>query len=163
MDIIDISTPDQLLLEVSRQMHDHGWAMLGTEYERVPFFLTVGLEYSYQHPNLEVFGLDEDRAREYLDHLIGRIQQGEKFVAGDFFSGLTPGYDLILVENPCDPNGPPLTGGRLRMCWPDKNHRYPWDHDCDKYCAVQTYLPPIEGINLEGIHLMLGTLGAKND
>ena len=159
MDDISINSTDQLTLEVSRQMHEHGWALVGTVYERIPFYLTIGLEYSYQHPNLEVFGLDDERAKNYIEHLVYRIQNGEKFQAGDFFSGITPGYDLILVENPADPNGPPITGGRLRMCWPDKNHRYPWDHDCETYCAVQTWLPPIEGINLENIHQLMSVLG----
>ena len=162
MESISVMSTNQLVVEISRQMKLQGWAILGMEYEQVPFFLTVGMEFSFSHPNLEVFGLEKSMALQYFQHIIDRVRKGETFQAGDFISGTIPGRELILVENPADPNSDPITGGRLRLVWPDANFRYPWDHDCDQKCAVQTYLPPVEGLNLEGIHLLIDVLGAED-
>ena len=159
MEPININSTPHLAIQVSKQMHDFGWALIATEYEGLLYHFTAGLEYSFGHQNLETFGLDEVRGKNYLEILVERIRSGEKFQSGDFFSDLSPGYDLFLLENPANPDGQPITGGKLRLIWPDSNNRYPWDADCTAYCASQTFIPPITGIDLEGLHQLLSVLG----
>lgn len=162
MDLIQIESVSSLVNQVSSQMHDHGWAMVATEYEGLLYHFTVGLEYTYEHPNLEAFGLDGERGKNYLETLVERIKGGQRYRAGDFISDLAKNYDLFLLENPANPEGPPITGGRLRLVWPDAEHRYPWDAGCTAHCAAQTFIPPITGIDLEGVHLLMSVLGKRD-
>ena len=154
MEPIQINSPAHLALQISQQMNDHGWAMLGLEFEGLLYHFTVGLEYNYGHPNLEVFGLEDAYGKSLLTVLVSYIQSGRKLTNGDFFSELVNGYDLLLVENPQNPEGPPITGGRLRLVWPDVNHKFPWDEGCDPRCHAQKSIPPATGIDLEHIHLI---------
>ena len=87
------------------------------------------------------------------------MQAGERLRSGDFFSKLVPGQDLFLVENPTDPQGPPITGGRLRVVWPDSRHRYPWQPGCDPDCARQALILDTEGLDVESLHLLLSRTG----
>ena len=48
-----------------------------------------------------------------LNELARRVVNGEKFHANCHFEDIVDGVDLILVENPIDPQGKPMTTGRL--------------------------------------------------
>ncbi|MDH5752461.1 MAG: DUF4262 domain-containing protein [Deltaproteobacteria bacterium] len=144
-----------LLMQVSGQLKQHGWAMVCLEYGGHPYIVTIGLERAFGHPELETLGLPEELGRKFLGELVARIKEGVRFHSGDFFSDMVRGYDLFLVRNPLNPDGPSLTGKRLRLVWPDARHRYPWHSDCDADCAVQRLLPRIEGLSLEGFRAMM--------
>ena len=146
-----------LALEVSRQIHEHGWAILCSLLEdKAVHVCTLGLEMSCGHADLEVLGLTDELGRRLMNELATRIQTGRKFQAGDFFSDLVSGYDLFLVDPPQDPEVP--TGlGRLRLVWPDANHRCPWHDDCDPHCALQRLHSPRDGLDLESLYALLAT------
>lgn len=133
--------------------------MVATRYEGATYLFTVGLERNFAHPNLEAICWDEGLGKNCLVALVEEIQAGERFRSGDFFHSLAESHDLLLVENPADPTGAPITGGRLRLVWPDAQQRYPWDANCSDPCAAQTYIPPICGIDLENLHLLAGVPG----
>ncbi len=152
---IHIDSVTNLLVQVSRELKEHGWALVCTEYEGHPYQFTVGLETYHAHPELEVLGLHPDLGQQVLTHFVERVRSGTRLCGGEFFSDILKGYDLFIVENPLDPDGPPITGGRLRVVWPDANHRYPWHADCDPYCATQGMLLEPEGIDRHGLAVLL--------
>ena len=151
MQPIRLESMDSLLIHVNRQVHEHGWSLVCAPVNGVLLTVTVGLERSFKHPDLETLGLTETLAQGFLTTLVERIRNGERFTSGDFFSNLVKGYDLFLVRNPHDPDGPALTGNRLRLVWPDAHHRYPWHKDCDAHCAVQRLVLPGDGLTLDGM------------
>jgi hypothetical protein len=155
MQPIRVDSVNSLLVQVSRQMHEHGWALLCTQVEGWLYHFTVGLEPRHHHPDLEVIGLDEALAQRLLTVLVGRIRAGERYRAGDIPTGLVRGYDLLLVNNPSDLYGPALTGRRLRLVWPDPAHRYPWHEDCDPVCASQRLIPSTQGLELDDLEVLL--------
>lgn len=159
---IRIDSMNKLLLQVSGQLQEHGWALICTEYQSYPYQFTLGLEHSFDHPELEVIGLPPDLGQALLSELVKRIKAGNRLSAGDFFSDLKKGYDFFLVENPVEPDGPAVTGGRLRLIWPDARHRYPWHPDCEEYCTVQTLLLEDDSLTMEGLETLLRYSGESS-
>ncbi|MDH4246645.1 MAG: DUF4262 domain-containing protein [Deltaproteobacteria bacterium] len=148
---IRLESIDSLLIHVNRQVHTQGWSLVCAPVQGFLYTVTIGLESNFSHPELETLGLTETLAQDFLTALAERIKAGERFSSGDFFSNLVKGYDLLLVRNPLDPDGKPLTGHRLRLVWPDALHRYPWHPDCDAQCALQRLILPEDGLTLEGM------------
>ncbi len=159
MEPIRIESVNGLLLQVSRQLRRYGWALIASESGGYPYQFTVGLASGFDHPELEVFGLPPDMGRDLLAALVERVRAGQRLRAGEFFSDLKKGYDLFLVDNPIDPGGPPVTGGRLRLVWPDARHRYPWQPECEPYCAAQSRLVEPDGLDVDGLEVLLAHSG----
>ncbi|MBI3993150.1 MAG: DUF4262 domain-containing protein [Candidatus Lambdaproteobacteria bacterium] len=159
---IRVDSISSLLVHVSRQIHEFGWALIVTPYGDYLHHYTLGLPLRWRHQDLETFALDEERGSAYLTALVQRIQDGMRYRNGDFVSDLAAGYDLFLVENPCDPEGAPMTSGRLRLVWPDAHYRYPWHQGCERRCAAQAFIPPPSDVELQHLHCQLGVLGAVN-
>jgi len=155
MQPLKIESVKGLLVSISRQLKEHGWSLVVLPVEDTFYHFTLGLPGKYQHPDLEVLGLDEQMGRDFLNELVTRIKQGARFQSGDFFTDLVEGYDLFLVNNPVSPNGPPLTGERLRLVWPDARNRYPWHSDCEADCSRQRLIPDTSGIELSDLKLLL--------
>lgn len=155
VDPIRIDSFNQLLLQVGDQLRRHGWALVATEVQGIPYQYTLGLSLKFGHPDLEVIGLTPDLGQTLLENLVGRIMKGERLKPGEFLSDLKKGYDFFLVENPIDPDGPPVTGGRLRLIWPDAQGRFPWHADCEAYCASQSLLLEGDGIDTESLERVL--------
>jgi len=156
---VRIESLNSLLVQVSRQLKEHGWALLCTEYQGHPYQFTVGLEANWDHPELEVVGLTPDLGQAVLERLVARIREGRRLEPGEFFSDVLKGFDLFVVDNPIDPAGPPVTGNRLRVIWPDADHRYPWQPDCDPGCAAQSILIEPDGLDLHGLELLFAHVG----
>lgn len=154
MQPIHIESVSDLLLQVSRELKEHGWALICTTAEGHPLQFTVGLGARWQHPELEVVGLTPELGEAVLTRLVRRIKAGERLRPGDFFSDVLKGFDLFVVDNPIEPGGPPLTGDRLRVIWPDARHRYPWQAECEPYCAVQSMLIEPDGVDMHGLEVL---------
>lgn len=154
MQPIHIDSIGNLLVQVSRELKQHGWALICTAAAGHPVQFTIGLAARWKHPELEVIGLTPDLGEVVLERLVRRIKAGERLRAGDFFSDVLKGYDLFIVENPVEPEGPPLTGGRLRVIWPDAKHRYPWQPECEPMCSAQSLLLEPDGLNLDGLEAL---------
>lgn len=155
MEPLRIDSMNKLLIEVSGQLQKHGWALICTEVQDLPYQFTLGVEREFGHPELEVIGLPPDLGQALLSNLVNRVKSGQILTAGDFYSDLKKGYDFFLVENPADPNGPPVTGGRLRLIWPDSRHRFPWNAGCDPLCSKQSLLLEEDGLNIDGLESIL--------
>lgn len=155
VDPIRITSLDHLFLQIGDQLRGKGWALICTEHQGFPLQFTLGLSVTHHHPELEIVGVTPDLGQAMLQNLVERIQAGERLEAGAFFSDLKKGYDFFLVDNPIDPEGPPITGDRLRLIWPDRNHRYPWHPDCDPYCAAQSLMLEWDGLDLKGLERLM--------
>ena len=152
---LEIKSIHQLLVEISRQRLQRGWALIAMPFQGVLFQFTVGLAESQRHKELEVVGLDQPTGQDLLETLVAQVQAGQRLEAGMFFSSLLPGKDLFLVENPVDPSGPPTTQGRLRLIWPDEGHHYPWQPQCTPECARQALILGDEGLDAESLRLLM--------
>jgi len=156
---VHIKSINSLLVQVSRQLKEHGWALICTAYHGHPYQFTVGLQARWEHPELEVLGLTPDLGQVVLERLIARVRDGQRLGPGDFFSDVLKGYDLFVVDNPLDPAGLPLTGARLRVIWPDAHHRYPWQPGCDPGCAAQSLLIEPDGLDMHGLEVLFARSG----
>ena len=159
MEPVRIESFNKLLVQVSRALKDHGWALLCSEVQGHPFQFTIGLQATWQHPELEVVGLTPDLGQVVLERLIDRIRAGQRLASGEFFSDVLKGFDLFVVDNPVDLNGPPLTGERLRVVWPDAQHRYPWQPGCEAVCAAQSMLIEPDHLNIHGLEVLFTHVG----
>ena len=124
----------KLLTDVQR----HGWHVLKIqEDEEGPAFAySVGLEWSFGHPEIAVFGLDLDLMHRMINEIGEGIRKGDRFhdldESGDVLDGFNVmfrrvdarhhrehfGYALWFAQ------GAPLT--LLQCIWPDNRHRFPW-------------------------------------
>ena len=141
-----IETPDSLSKEeiyqkTKKDLEQYGWTILSTIYQDVIFAHTLGLMPNFSHPEVEVIGLTDDLTRLFLNSIAQRVKLGEVYNPGSVISELVEGFDLMMVTNPLNPQGPPSTNGRLRLIWPDSNHRYPWEEGCEANCLTQQLLP----------------------
>ena len=127
--------------KVKADIQCYGWSILASDYQGIIYAHTVGLENSFDHPEIETLGLSEELATIFLNELAEWVKGGVRLEAGTTISEFVEGYEFILVTNPAEPNGAPSTNGRLRLIWPDANQRYPWDPDCEADCELQTLLP----------------------
>jgi len=142
------------LEEVNSKVHDdiekYGWSVLAAEHDEGMMYVhTIGLETSFDHPELEVLGLSEELSTTFLNELSQWIKRGMQLENGMVISELVEGYKFILVMNPSDPDGPPITNGYLRLIWPDSNHFYPWESDCEESCLFQTQLIDPSSVKVE--------------
>lgn len=162
MNPIRVDSVPSLLVGISKQIYEYGWALIVTPYGDYLHHFTLGLEYRWQHADLETFALDEGRGAAYLSALVERIRNGTKYRNGDFVHDLVPGFDMFLMHNPSDPDGAPTTDGRLRLVWPDARYRYPWHKDCESRCAAQAIIPPPTDLDMAGLQAQLSVMGTIN-
>lgn len=133
---------EEIHRRVKEDIRIYGWSVLATEYQEQMFSHTVGLEKNFNHPEFEIYGLSEEIETLFLNELASRVKAGQKFKRGDVLTDLVEDYELILVINPSDPKSEiSLTNNRLRIIWPDSNHLYPWDNDCEEECGRQRLIP----------------------
>ena len=105
-----------------------------------PFAYTVGLSVTYDHPEVVIFGLNDDLDFMHLilDGIKKRIDKGERFEHGDKKRGILPGYVCPFARFPksayADHLGQAVhhLGGEkafsaVQCIWPDPKKRLPWD------------------------------------
>ena len=140
----------KLLADVER----YGWHCLHIRglvgESTLPYWsFSIGLFQTWQHPELVVFGLEQEQAHAVLGHLVDRIKTGERFSSGQDYSDILDGYLCRFIV--VDPrwysdffgyaqwfyetaDGFPA----LQLLLPDKEGRYPWD---DGYAITKGMQP----------------------
>lgn len=121
----------------------YGWHcmyLLGDE-ELVPYAYSIGLHHSHGHPELSVFALEFDEARDLIAELVERVKGGERLDAGDVQGG--PPDEERLTFAPVDQAWYEDFFGRgidfygtldfpmLQCVWSDESGRFPWDSGFD--------------------------------
>ena len=103
-----------------------------------PFAYTIGLERTFDHPEVCIFGLnnDLDFMHQVLNGIGARVKKGERFEHGSSKKGILPGYVCAFARMPRsaydDHFGRAIDfyDGKFRavQCiWPDPKKRMPWD------------------------------------
>ena len=102
------------------------------------FTYTIGLEATFRHPELMIFGLDNRLSHGLLSDCVDRIRAGTAFAPDTPYPGiLGGGYDVVfkpvraadlpayfaLADRVYD--GAPFRG--LVLFWPDERRRFPWE------------------------------------
>ena len=141
MEPSDFPTRETVYAKIRADLDQYGWSLISSIYRDELFTHTVGLSWSHEHQEIELIGLNQEIAAMLLNELARRVVNGEKFHSDCHFEDIVDGVDLILVENPIDPQGKPMTNGRLRLIWPDENNLYPWQKGCEEECLIQQWFP----------------------
>ena len=119
----------------------HGWhvvKVLGDE-EGAPFAYTVGLASRFAHPEIAIFGLNDDLEvmHRVLNRLGARVEAGKRFEHGARSREVLPGVTVRFARFPRtayrDHLGQAIAhhGGEafpaVQCVWPDPKGRLPWD------------------------------------
>jgi hypothetical protein len=128
----------------------YGWAVLGVfgEHDAPPFAYTVGLA-AKGWPELIVFGLPLDVARQFLNQLGRRLRDGEQLPLDTAMLGVAEGFPAQLVAVPRQASDQYMFATRrrypdyraLQLVWTDKAGRFPWERAYDpQFKALQPVL-----------------------
>ncbi|MGA9352382.1 MAG: DUF4262 domain-containing protein [Terriglobales bacterium] len=135
------------------QIETHGWnvtTVFKSEGESGPeWAYSTGLFYSYQHPEIAIFGLDLDNMHEIVNNIGDEVKKGNKFKAGAEYMEIFErigcrfrevhlrhyeayfGWAIWFYEEDAFPV--------LQCFWPDKHGKYPWEDGCSDF--VRTAQP----------------------
>lgn len=132
----------KLTSKIATDLQSFGWhvtKVLGDD-ELPPFAYTVGLSVTYNHPEVVIFGLNDDLdlMHEVLDGIQKRIAKGERFEHGASKRGILLGYTCSFARFPTSAYAEHLgqavrhLGGEkafsaVQCIWPDPKKRLPWD------------------------------------
>ena len=116
------------------------WRVVGVMGERsyAPFAYTVGLSTAFDHPEVVIFGLNDDLdfMGTLLNDIGARVEKGERFAHGDKKRDLLPGYTCPIARFPKAAYDEHLGQAQKQLgndfdvvqcIWPDPKKRLPWD------------------------------------
>jgi hypothetical protein len=122
-----------------------GWGVVATSAEvtggqLLGFAYTVGLETTYDHPELFITGVNPARGLSILNAVGARISGGDRITDGVALDGVVVGYavvprtmrrwavaEYLRIATPAQVLDHAVRG--LHLVWPDPAHRLPWDAD----------------------------------
>jgi hypothetical protein len=130
----------EVVATLRRRIAQQGWAMagVGTRNAAVTYVYTVGLQKTFAHPDLIMFGIAPARAEGVLDVIAQRVKAGEPAHEGVMILGAAP---LPLMPRTAEAARvellvpPQLARGRydyVQIVWPDAKERFPWEAGFDK-------------------------------
>ena len=119
----------------------YGWHVVKIfEKDETPgWAFSVGLYKNFNHPEIVVFGLNDEVAHSLINAIGDVVRAGKRFAADGLYSDLIDTYSCIF--KPVIPvwyhdflgYANWFYGGKnypaLQCIWPDKSHRFPWDPD----------------------------------
>lgn len=81
---------------VVRCVEQFGWSVQSIDAEGAApgFSYTIGLQQTFQQPELIVFGLPHEAAQKLLNLIGQRIREGQRFVPGTSYGGLVDSHDV---------------------------------------------------------------------
>ena len=134
---------DEYKRQIRQDVNDNGWhiCIIAEDHLGPAFAYTIGLEESFGHPELVMFGLDPGELGGLMHRILNVV--GEMIKSGYSFSHGVQ-VDDILEGHPCAFRVVDLSHysnhfgcGRwfhhgddfrvLQMVWPDGESRFPWD------------------------------------
>lgn len=133
---------DSVLARVRADVAEHGWHVIKVFSDGdtgPPFAYTIGLWTTFRHPEVVIFGLNDDLdfMHRVLNGIGARIARGERFAHGDRKGKLLPGYLCPFARFPKCAYAEHLGRaiqyhrgtrfGALQCIWPDPKKRLPWD------------------------------------
>ena len=120
-----------------------GWHMITvSEDDQGPgFTYTIGLFYSYSHPEVIVFGLPNQAMQGVVDCIAGLVKGGVRFGDGDESDEVLDGY-VCTFRRVLPAHYPAHLGyakwfyksrefPAIQCVWPDKAGHFPWQAECE--------------------------------
>lgn len=134
---------DEPDLRVRSDIDQYGWhvAKIAGDEQAPPWAFTIGLEHSFEHPEVIVFGMELDLLHGLLNHIGEQVKRGRQFEPDERAAG-------ILAQNPpvfravAERWLGPFVGNaawfyrersfRVLQCfWPDAGGSLPWEPEFD--------------------------------
>ncbi|MEJ8812908.1 DUF4262 domain-containing protein [Variovorax ureilyticus] len=130
----------EVIATLKRRIAQEGWAMagVGTGRASVTFVYTVGLQKSFAHPDLIMFGVPPAEAEGVIDAIARRVKAGEPAHEDVMIVGAA---EVPLMPRRADAERvgllvpAQLARGRysyLQLVWPDGKGLFPWEPHFDK-------------------------------
>lgn len=112
---------------------------------------TIGMPYSFDHPELIVFGMPPEIAQDLLNAVADEAADGTRFAADGQHDDLLQGYPVKFFDVPKGWYRQFLATALwahegddfacLQLVWPDKQGRWPWHDDVrDGFAQMQPVL-----------------------
>lgn len=123
----------------------HGWHVIKVlETNESPgWAFSIGLYRTFNHPEVVVFGLNDDLLHSVINSVDDDVRAGKRFEDGKQYSDLIEAYDCTFKTVNVVWYQPFLGYANwfykgtdypvLQCIWPDKNSLYPWDDDFNPY------------------------------
>ena len=140
---------EEVVASYGEMIREHGWAACAVVSETEPAWIyTLGLQGTYGHPELVIYGLGPRLAHDLLRCTIEKIQRGEKIEPGTLVDEvMADPYKMaaVKVDEPLDPRYPLNMATwftddadieAIQLVWPDAAGRYPWDESGQPEQAV---------------------------
>ncbi len=122
----------------------NGYATINVRDVRPAFTYTVGLMFSYDHPEVILLGLDGE-AGSIFAAMVEDIQSGKSFAEPGLYNGVLVGLPIATREvhrtqhefylgyamGHCREHGRPGELQAVQAFWPDKSGLFPFDVACD--------------------------------
>ena len=147
----DQMSADQL--RVLADIDEHGVHLVHVAEDggRPGYSFTIGMPYSFDAPEVIVFGLPQDIAQDLLDAVVDEAADGTRLVADAQHADLLHGYPVKLLPVPKSAYATYLAQACwahegdafdcLQLVWPDKQGRWPWSPGVrDGFPALQPIL-----------------------
>ena len=113
------------------------------EGELPPFTYSVGITEQTGEPEVVVIGLKRELAHFVVNEYNRRVRAGERFAAGQLYSGFIEGFDVLAEEVPLEAydeyfgQNLKLYGGAsfrvLQLIYPTTTGIWPWSHEASEY------------------------------
>ena len=133
--------------EISDIVREFGWFGANINDADPPFFYTIGLMKTYNHPEFIVFGLESMNANVLIQSLILGLNNGQKYKQPDIYT-ITIGVEQhrVGIRKVHETQHPLYLGfamgfmtglGRMgeleamQVFWPDRNGKFPFDSSCE--------------------------------
>ncbi|MEJ1464577.1 MAG: DUF4262 domain-containing protein [Candidatus Sedimenticola sp. (ex Thyasira tokunagai)] len=131
-------------MSIEDNIKKYGWQyqfVFDEAGENADFSYTIGLEESFSHPEIMIFGLKKDQMHSILSDLVDDIKRGRVFnpnkKTGDVVAG-----DYEVIFKPLKEEYIPEYAGVAEryykktfrvyiMLWPDKNNLLPTEPNCE--------------------------------
>jgi hypothetical protein len=134
---------DEVLQRVRADIAHYGWHVgkIPGDDRAPAWAFTIGLEASFQHPEVVVFGLDLETAHRLLNQVGLLVKQRGGFKDGERAAGVLERHTVVFRR--VAPRWNPVFLGNvawfyeneavpaLQCFWPDAAGRHPWDEGFD--------------------------------
>jgi hypothetical protein len=143
----------EVVATLRRRIAREGWAMagVGTKKAARTYVYTAGLQKTFAHPDLIMFGIPPTQAHGVFDVIAQRVKEGEPVHEGVMVLGaanvpLMPrAADAARVELFVPPQIARGKYNYLQIVWPDGKGRFPWELGFDRRrLLAQSFLFELE-------------------
>lgn len=132
---------DEERARIAANIEKYGWhaLLVGGDDEGPPFAYTIGLQTTYRHPEILLFGLNADLKFMHgtLTIMADQIANGKRFAVGNQYADIVGDYLCTFVDIPAAAYDEYLGTAQgyhrgnwfnaVQCVWPDHDQRFPWD------------------------------------